>query len=37
MASFRAILVIVACYDWDIESFDLSGACFNGTLDDDEG
>jgi hypothetical protein len=36
MASFRAILAIAACYDWDIESFAFNGAYLNGTLNDDE-
>src|SRR6266446_4140937 len=36
MASFRTILAMAACLDWDIESFDFNGAYLNATLDDDE-
>jgi hypothetical protein len=28
--------VIVACYNWEIESFDFVGAYLNGELDDNE-
>jgi Reverse transcriptase (RNA-dependent DNA polymerase) len=36
LTSFRAILAIATCYDWDNESFDFNGAYLNGTLNDDE-
>ncbi len=36
MASFRTILAMAACLDWDIESFDFNGAYLNAMLDDDE-
>ena len=36
LASFRTILAIAACHDWDIESFDFNGTYLNGTLGDGE-
>ena len=33
LTSFCTILAITAHQDWDIESFDFNGACFNGELD----
>jgi hypothetical protein len=36
LSSFRLILAIATCYDWDIESFDFIGAYLNGKLDNNE-
>jgi len=36
LASFRTILAIAVCYNWDIESFDFNGAYLNGELDNNE-
>jgi hypothetical protein len=36
LASFRTILALAACFDWDINSFDFNGAYLNGELDEDE-
>ena len=36
LTSFRTILAIAACQDWDIESFDFNGMYLNGKLDANE-
>ena len=36
LQSFRAILALAARFDWEIESFDFTGAYLNGELDADE-
>ena len=36
LASFRLLLAIAVCHDWDIESFDFNGAYLNGQLDANE-
>ena len=36
MASFRSILVIAACHDWEIEAFNFNLAYLNGVLDNDK-
>jgi hypothetical protein len=36
LSSFRTILALAACYDWEIESFDFNGAYLNGELGEDE-
>ena len=36
LASFRTILAIAACNDWEIESFDFNGAYLNGELNENE-
>jgi hypothetical protein len=36
LASFRAVLVLAACFDWEIDMFDFIGTYLNGKLDEDE-
>ncbi len=36
LASFRTILAITVCLDWNIESFDFNGVYLNSELDDNE-
>jgi len=36
LASFRAVLTLTACFDWEINMFDFIGAYLNGELDEDE-
>ena len=35
-SSIHVILAMVACNDWEIESFDFNGAYLNGTLNKNE-
>ena len=36
MVSFRTILVLTACQDWDIDTFDFNSAYLNGKLSDNK-
>jgi Reverse transcriptase (RNA-dependent DNA polymerase) len=36
LSSFRTILALAVCHDWDIESFDFNSAYLNGKLGEDE-
>jgi len=36
LTSFRTILAIAACYDWNIKSFDFNSTYLNGELDDNK-
>jgi hypothetical protein len=36
LSSFRIILTIAACNDWDADTFDFNGAYLNGELDDNK-
>jgi hypothetical protein len=36
LASFRAILTLAACFDWEIDMFDFIGMYLNGELDEDK-
>jgi len=36
LASFRAVLALAACNDWEIETFDFNSAYLNGELEEDE-
>jgi hypothetical protein len=36
LSSFRTILAIATCHDWEIENFDFNMAYLNGELDEDE-
>jgi hypothetical protein len=36
LSSFRVLLVMAACYDWEVEAFDFNAAYLNGELGDGE-
>jgi len=36
LASFRTILALAACFDWEVECFDFNSAYLNGELEDTE-